>query len=512
MKIGLLSIVCLFVALSLGSALSESLTYDEVFYLEEGRRIFQTRTFSDPYNPPLPVLLSGLPSVMGLTASTYTRMVSIVLGVFLVLAVYRTGGILAAILVALEPTVLAHSHLVTTDIAATLFIYLAFQAWMRLLKNGRTLDVPLLGMAVGYALASKMTALPYLFVAFAVSWWMRRPRRGASWIIRRWLSILAGVIVVMIVVWASYLFTWDVVIRERDDAGRVSVRLIKYASDHNVPIIEKAVLFLQTQPLPLGTYAATIKNTMLRVEKPAMIFFDGQMYDRAEWYFTIVNFFRKIPIPLFIMIAAGIVLDRKRETRMMAIIGVGIVGVASLMGTVPLVRLVLPAIPFLAIVGATGIRKIGAIRGIGGKIIICALLFWFIIGTLAQYPHFISYANETVGPREERHEKLNDSNLDWGQALPDLVRYAKNNTLGTMKLSYFGRDDGGKYGLPSKISYGSWKFEDICAFHEVAIDPKSNREATVISVSNWYSCGYNKEEAYQKANIQNVVADVFLIF
>ena len=453
MKVALFCILFSFVALSIGSAMNESPTYDEVFYKEEGRRIWNTREFRDPYNPPLVPLITAV-GVGG-------RGVSVVLGVILIIAVYRVGGVVAAALLAFEPTFLAHSHYVTNDIAVTLFIFLA-----------ATFRRPLLlGLSIGYALSSKMSSLVFLPLVL-------RPMR--------WRQLLGRAIVALFVVWASYLFTWDVVIREREDAGRLSVRLIQYARDHNVPPIERAVLFLQRQPLPLGTYAATIKNNMLRFGKPAMVFFDGAIYDRSQWYFMIVNVLRKIPIPFLILVLFGV-----SRARRFAAIAAGIIGIASFMGMGPLVRYVLPAIPFLALVAAAGVRK---------KILVFFLL-WQIVGTIWQYPHFISYANELVGPRERRYEVLADSNLDWGQALPDVMRWAKQEGIGTMQFSYFGRDDESEY-----------RFEDICAIGKMVLDPKSTKVVTLISVSNWYYCGYNKEEAYRKAKIWNVIADSVLVF
>lgn len=469
MKIGLVCVLFSFVALSVGSALSESLTYDEVFYRQEGQRIWNTRSFSDPYNPPLAPLLTAV--------GKQGRFVTIALGVFLILAVYRTGGIVAATILAFEPTFLANSHYVTGDVAVTLFIFLVATA-----KN------PLfLGMSVGYALSSKMSSLVFLPIVF----FFRRKRLGVG-----------ATLVAIVILWASYLFTWDVVIREREDIARVSVRLVAYAREKNIPQLEKFVMFLRGQPLPLGTYLATIKNNVFRFGKPAMIFFDGALYDRSEWYFMAVNVLRKLPLPFLILVVIG-----ARYSSRFAAIGVGIVTIASLMGMVPLVRYVLPAIPFLALVGARGIREIGELsptslklRGVKGMIIV-GLLLWYVGGTIAQYPHFISYANELAGPREKRYAILADSNLDWGQALPDLTRYMQKQKIGKVKLSYFGRDD-----------ENEWRFEEICAFQDKIENLRLKRTATVISVSNWYYCGYNKIEKFKKEYIWDVVADSLLVF
>lgn len=486
MKIGLLCVLFSFVALSVGSALNESLTYDEVFYRQEGRQIIRTRSFSDPYNPPLMPVLTGIAGNAG-------RFVTVALGVILIIAVYQSGGQIAALLLAFHPTFLAHSHYITSDVAATLFIFLGYLAWKRYLVRVTLVNALQIGVAVGLALATKITTIGYFGIVIVVLGRFHKLRRAIAWFI---------VVSTLLMLWAAYFFTWDTVIRERDDPGRVSVRLEAYAKEHNVAIVSSVITFLREQPLPLGTYTATIKNNILRAGKPSDVFFNGFIYDRSQWYFMIVNSFRKTPVPFLLLIGLGIVNQKDKKVRKMFAIGAGIILVASFTGMAPLDRYILPAVPFLALVAAAGVRK---------KILIL-LLLWQIVGTIWQYPHFISYANELAGTRDRRHEILSDSNLDWGQALPDMGRYVRNKSIGRVSFSYFGRDDASQYGLPSPTAYGSWKFEEICAFHEVDLDPNIPRKATIISVTNWYACGYNSQEAYRKEKIREVVADVFLIF
>lgn len=510
-----------FVALSVGSALNESLTYDEVFYLEEGRRIVSIQEFRDPYNPPLASLLTAIPSVFGWTTPTAARLVTIALGVLLILAVYQvgakalggTGGLVAAILIAFDPSLLAHSHYITGDVPLTFFIFLAVIAWQKFLIRPDRMRFILVGLSVGYALATKMTAVPYVGIAFLAIVWWSRSRRGWQWYIARGSGFVGSVIIALVFVWAAYFFTFDVVIKDREDPSRVSAQLLVNAKAHRLRALESTITFLSHQSLPLGTYAATIKNTVLRARKPAIVFFDGVIFDRSRWYFLIVNVLRKTPIPLVIFIGMGLLTHKKRRfVRSMVACGVGMIVFASIVGTAPLIRYVLPAIPFLALVAAWGAGGLEGNEGLGKKLLVTILLLWYIVGTVRAYPHFISYANEIVGSRDRRYELLADSNLDWGQALPDLARYVTREKLREVRFSYFGRDDGGRYGLASNTPYGSWKFEDICAFHDVVIDPTAMKMAAIISISNWYSCEYNKQEAYRKDNIRDVVADVFLVF
>ena len=134
-------VVALFVVLSAGSALRESLVYDEIFYLQEGVANLTARVFSDPYNPPLVRELTAIPLIItpsilpqsDIAAIRYlpARLVPVALGILLLCSVYlfakrRTGSMtafIAVLILALEPTVLAHSHYVTNDIGVTFFSF-----------------------------------------------------------------------------------------------------------------------------------------------------------------------------------------------------------------------------------------------------------------------------------------------------------------------------------------------------------------------------------------------------
>lgn len=516
MKTGFIFVLFCFLALSVGSAFTESLTYDEVFYLEESQRILASQSFSDPYNPPLTPFLFSIPKAFGLKFPIASRLVTIGLGTLLILAVYQmgvrelgtTGGLVAALLVAFDPTVLAHSHYATNDIALTLFIFLAVMISGRFFVRPRLSLTIRLGIAIGFSIATKMTAIPFLLLSFTAMWWRHRQGRGWRWFVKQRMRFVLAIVITLTVLWSTYLFTWDVIIREREDPGRVSVRLVTYAKTHNLPALETMVTFFSKQPMPLGTYLATVKNNVLRIGQPALIFFDGTMFERSRWYFMIVNVLRKIPIPLLLLVIIG---GRKSSWRVAVVIALGILFVSAFTGMVPLVRYVLPMIPFLALAGAAALTSL-KLRGTKERMVIVVLLLWYVVGTIAQYPHFISYANAFAGPREKRYEVFADSNLDWGQALPDLARYGETQKIGKMRFSYFGRDDAALYGMPSATPYGSFRFEEICAFHDVVIHPNISQTLTVIGVSNWYYCGYYKDEAYKKENIRDVVADVFLVF
>lgn len=525
MKIGLLCVLFSFIALSLGSALNESLTYDEVFYLEEGRAILSGGPMRDPYNPPLMPILAGLPVALGtdtwLRSSVpahkafIPRMVTIALGSILILSVYIVGsailssvaGLVAAFLLAFHPSILAHSHYVTSDTAVTLFVFLSVVFWLKFLSRPSLLRILLFAGASGYAVGAKITSIVFIPAMAIVSLWQKKGLRTGQWIVRHFGKMIAGSLCFLLLLWAVFLFRSDVVIKSRPDETRVSSRIAQMARERNMPLFGDSIGWLEKTPVPLGGFLAIVKNTVIR-----SLTLGGE---RPVWHMLLSVLAAKTPLPLLILFVFGILLmgrqtEAKKQYIVLCAIAVFlIIAFAILGGVSPMVRYVLPLFPFAVLVGASVIT---IARSRWATILIAFLLLWYAWGSISAYPHFISYANELAGTGGKRYERLRDSNLDWGQALPDVARYVAEQRFGKITFSYFGRDDAGAYGLVSATPYGGWKFEDICGLHEVVIDPKVTRESTIISATNWYACGYNTQSSYRKEKIRDIVAEVFLVF
>jgi hypothetical protein len=78
-----------------------------------------------------------------------------------------------------------------------------------------------------------------------------------------------------------------------------------------------------------------------------------------------------------------------------------------------------------------------------------ALLAWLAWGTLSLYPHYLAYFNELAGGPDGGWRVLVDSNLDWGQDLKGLKRWADLNVPEgeRLKLAYLGEAYPTYYGL-----------------------------------------------------------------
>lgn len=524
-------ILC-FVLLSIGSALGESLTYDEVFYQEEASLILTYGRPLDPYNPPLVRILTGMPVALGLRTfmasplplirALPARLVSTVLGVVLVSFIYILtftyfGSLVAVVSVFLtvfDPNILSYAHYTTSDLGATVFFFLSFMAFLRWMRRRTTTSSVVLGLATGFAFSTKITVVPYFIVTAALLLAVRKRQRLLPWIGRQRRSIGISLFVCLVAIWSTYFFQTDVIISNEYHSGRVSYAVVSYAErTHNNPLL----FFLDVlthQPVPLGRYMATVKNNLIRSTQKANIYLFGGHSSGARWDFLARVLLFKTPLPLLILLAASILLRGKSENPekkhffvfALPVVGILLVSMVSRLG--PMIRYVLPIYPFIHILAATSVSQLDRAWK---RMIFGILLLWYAVGTLNQYPHFISYANELAGERAGRYRLFSDSNIDWGQSVPDVVRFVKEQRLVSIQFSYFGRDDVSEYGLTSSQPFGSYKFDDICAFKTIG-DSLREPEAILISVSNWYYCGYYQLPRFYEKNIQTIIGDSVLVF
>jgi 4-amino-4-deoxy-L-arabinose transferase-like glycosyltransferase len=526
----LVAMLCLiFFGLSLGSALRESLTYDEIVHLEEGENALVRHTFLiDTYNPPLVRELASLPLVLGagtLIQSNFpniqvlpARLAVTSLGLILCIGVFFVAkkyfgvaaALLAVFLLVFEPNVLAYSHYVTLDIGSTLFFFLAYMAFIRFLLKPTKGNGIISGISAGCMLAAKLTLLPFFAVSsMAASLFLLR-NSIFTWLWSKKILLLLSLCVALLTLWATYFFNRDVIIVASVRQGRLSDKIVQAGN----PVLSSAIRFLKTQPVPLGNYIAAIKNTIIFSDNNKQVFFWGKFYDHGQWYFLLVNAFVKSSLPLIFIFMIGSVnglRDKKlRQSVILLLVPIGSVLLFATIGMLPRAqaRYLLPMYPFVVIIAASIIRYCKKPTAVIFLIILCV---WHAAQTLSFYPHFISFTNELVD-RKTSYTKLIDSNIDWGQSLITFKRYTETIKPSEIRFSYFGRDDAATYGLSSVLPFGGYKAEDICAFHNIDLQNNSGPPITAISVSNWYYCGYNRKPEFVNTKIKSVVGESILIF
>ena len=70
--------------------------------------------------------------------------------------------------------------------------------------------------------------------------------------------------------------------------------------------------------------------------------------------------------------------------------------------------------------------------------ILSILIIWQVFSVVKVYPHFLAYFNELSGGPDKGYLYAVDSNLDWGQDLKRLAKWADDNKVEKIYLDYFG--------------------------------------------------------------------------
>jgi len=108
-------------------------------------------------------------------------------------------------------------------------------------------------------------------------------------------------------------------------------------------------------------------------------------------------------------------------------------------------RHLLPIYPMVILLGGCAAAWM---RSRWGTWLVSALVVWLAAANVFVHPHYLAYFNEILGGPSQGHRYLVDSNLDWGQDLKRLQRFARAHPGRTMRLAYFGSVDPSRYGFP----------------------------------------------------------------
>ncbi|MFF5981983.1 phospholipid carrier-dependent glycosyltransferase [Streptomyces olindensis] len=346
------------------------------------------------------------------------------------------GGLAALALYCLSPDVIAHGSLATLDVPAAGFVLTsAWLVWRA--RRGPRLYLPLAGIALGAAVATRMSTLPavaVLMVLAAVSVW--HARVGG----RRLVRAVAGAGVVALaaiaVVWAVYLV--------------VDPRL-RWTPEQHVPVVHGARgLLVRLLPFP-EAYRDGMRVQFGLENRPWQGYLFGRLYDGSLWYYLPAALLVKTPLgALALWVAGAVVVVAVRRLRPAAayVLAAPVVLLAAAMqgardlGTRYAVFLPL----FLAVAAACVL----VVRRRWVPVAVAVLVAFTGVGSVRTYPFYLPYSNEAFGGPGRTREWLHDSNVDWGQDLGRLAERLRERYAGErVWLVYKGSGVPGFYGIRS---------------------------------------------------------------
>ena len=382
------------------------------------------------------------------------------------------GGLISELLAVFDPNLLAHSALVTADIAAAFFFTAAVWSYFQLLQhvNRRWFVITALSWA-GLFLA-KMSAPAFLLVAVILATlpvlshepMTIRVNRFDQQVATRWRKLvlvigLTGALIAIVVtaIWASYAFRFSPFPQNEPVREVWNARWQACLSDHNT--LETMVSFARDHHLLPEAYlygfAFTNKSAMYR---PA--FLDGEWSNTGFASFFPRAFLYKTPIPLLLLLITAVIAGSLRWRNAWKNRGGGVIardlqrlspiwalvlvyGIFSLTSHLNIGhRHLLPIYPAIFITCGACTYFFRGQSGRAVAIFAIAMLGWEIVESSLLRPDYLTYFNQVAEGPSNGYKHLVDSSVDWGQDLPALKSWLdhRHDTSATTRLylAYFG--------------------------------------------------------------------------
>jgi len=354
------------------------------------------------------------------------------------------------------PTVLAHGHLVTTDIAATLGFTIAVWGWVNFLEKKNWQNLVLAGVLFGVAQTLKFSCfllIPILFLILLIKVCLERKEHRAwsnfLFLFGRYLVML---LVGFVVVWLIYLpFTWNM---SPAIEHQVIEQNLKPDDVRTLPIRNFLHLFENSRlTRPVGHYLLGLFYIFGRTAGGNDTFILGHFSNHGvKWYFP-VAWLLKIPLPVTILFLFGLYFllrYKLREENYWRLTYIFIpfltYWAVTLKGSLNIgIRHLLPTFPFVYLFIADTIypivnqdkRFFSQKALVSSKILVSFLFVWYALSSWLSFPYYLAYFNEvTFG--KEKHDFLVDSNLDWGQDCKRLAKFIQEHNIEKIKIDYFG--------------------------------------------------------------------------
>ena len=379
------------------------------------------------------------------------------------------SGLVALALAAFHPTLLAHGHLATTDLAAAAGMVGAAAAyWAWSARPGR-LRAALLAIALGLALSVRVTSglvVPGFLVLEAIAW-RKGARRGRDLV----EAIVALVVATPLVLAAAYGFDRQ--------AFALYLEGVRFQLGHN--------------------------------QQGHLTYLLGQT-SRTGWrhYFVVALAVKSTPGFLLGLAAASWALVRRpdgTDVRRHWWLPAAVVFAALSFGRIQIgERYLLPVHAFAILLIASSTPRLLASRW--GRIALGIVLTAHVVPALAAAPRgYLAYFNPLAGGPDGGQRVLLDSNLDWGQDLPRLAAWMERERVGRIALAYDGADD------PDRVAIAR---DDLPGRNHYAPNVPARPLRGTVVVSPSLVFGLVPREAARYASLRNRPPDaragVFLVY
>lgn len=372
------------------------------------------------------------------------------------------GGIGALFLLATSPTFIAHTALATADSILAVAAFASFVTLRQCLGNITWRGICLAGVLLGAALAVKMTALILLPVAVilgitSIPGGKSGPFETLSVRLPRWARRPFPPFACLSLIFLTALLTLHVCYLWRFLGGG-GADAPGYLHDPGTlgsrSGLGGALLAVLGSVLP-GEYVYGIREMLHSSETGWPHFLLGEVRTQAPaWAYPIVGVIKIREVVLLGLLFAVLAWRRTgfRGVLLLEILSLPVL-LTLLLATgsgYHGVRILLPIFPFVFL-AVGGVLGKWAEKVPYGQVLVWGAVLAAVLPCWKVYPDYLAYQNAFAGPRETDHQRLVDSDLDWGQDLPALKRQMERLGIPEVHLRYFGTDDPRRYGFRFKM-------------------------------------------------------------
>lgn len=392
------------------------------------------------------------------------------------------AALLALVFYSFSPTFLAHGRYVTTDVGAAAAFFIATYYLIKWLQKPNKRNLVWAGLAFGLALLTKFSLvllIPY-FIFLVVVWVIFKKRA----LVKSLVGLLLIGLIGLALIWPIYQFhVWNYpVTRQLADSQF-------HFCDYPVKSASEAVIWMADKPLlrPYGQFFMGFLMVMRRALGGNTTYFLGEVSNLGWHHYFPIVFLIKVPLTFLVLTLIALLLAAwqiKRpfwqkpyyrtinwlKTHLIEFAFLSFLALywaSSIKSNLNIgIRHILPTFPFLYILVSDQIDRWLTVsfwpilekfkltaKGLSHTLktalllclktyfkylVVAILLFWYIWGTLAIYPHFLAYFSQLVGGPANGYKYVTDSNLDWGQDLKRLTQFVEENKIEKIYLSYFG--------------------------------------------------------------------------
>ncbi|HEX4053547.1 MAG TPA: hypothetical protein VHX86_04710 [Tepidisphaeraceae bacterium] len=399
------------------------------------------------------------------------------------------AGIVAMAFFCLDPNFLAHAPLVKNDVALTLtLLWLTAIVWLigERATLPRLLFLPLALASVLMVKFSGLIAIPILGAAlllrsFLPIAWPIGPWNAATRLRRLAAAsamFLASLLLTWGLIWACYGFRYAPTndpgeyfdfphsletcaaheyIARSDDPFNVSPQAVRdFVANWKPPASVRTLLAANAHRLLPQSCLGGLLNTYAWT-RGRMAYLCGNFSLVGWWYYFPLAMAFKTPLATLSALAIALILFAVQKPRLnsaavWALAAAAITPIlymaCAMSSRVDVgIRHIFPVYPFLFILlGVTAARACKR-YGKPAVVVMAVLLLGVAVETYRAFPDYIPFFNVAAGGARNGLRLLSDSNLDWGQDLPQLAQWQRQHPDHQLYLCYWGSADPRYYGV-----------------------------------------------------------------